>query len=152
MSFYRIFQGVKKSVTFYRESSSSSSRGRQNFLFTFVVLIPERVTRSQLQAFGLRCSEARPSASLRSESGHNTPDTSFLFFTFWTQKYCLKIPKKFFWSKNVKEKISLRFLVYKIRGNFNWKVQWKIFFKVLSVQNQRKILLKMLKETFSLGF
>ncbi len=38
----------KKSVTFYRESS----RGRQNFFFTFVVPIPERFApRSQLRAF-----------------------------------------------------------------------------------------------------
>jgi hypothetical protein len=35
LSFYRIFQGVKKSVTFY-------IRGRQNFFFIFVNPIPER--------------------------------------------------------------------------------------------------------------
>jgi hypothetical protein len=44
----------KKKCHFLSSSSrvESSSRGRQNFLFTFVVLIPERVTRSQLRAFG----------------------------------------------------------------------------------------------------
>ena len=44
---------------------SRESRRRQNFLFTFVVLIPERVTRSQLRAFGPPL--LRSSASLRSE-------------------------------------------------------------------------------------
>ena len=62
---------------------SSSSRGRQNFFFIFVVLIPERVTRARPQ-------RARPSASLRSswQSCKENEETLWNFY-FHGERFCL---------------------------------------------------------------
>ena len=71
----------KKSVTFCRRGSSSGRRGRQNFLFTFVVLIPERVTRSQLRAFGPPLLNGLGLASLGIKILRNCSKLKFFFFS-----------------------------------------------------------------------
>ena len=49
----KVTKFCSKKKCHFLSSRERESRGRQNFFFTFVVLIPERVTRSQLRAFGL---------------------------------------------------------------------------------------------------